>query len=421
MSDTHPYDALVCTSTAAQKAVSLLLEHVESSFNQAYGTELAYGGRLAVIPLGVDTERFQPRDQAAARAAFQLEAGAFVLLWVGRLSAIDKADLMPLILAFSELVRANPGQALLLVCAGTEHRAERFAAHLHEWAGVLGVGPQVRVLTDLQDVHGLYAAADVFVSPVDNLQESFGITPIEAMASGVPQVVSDWNGYRDTVRHGETGFLVPTYGSASDGDLAEDALCSDSPSDHLALAQSVAVDVEALQRAIQTLIDHRDLRLTMAAQSRKRAEQVFAWDVVIGQYEALWEELAARCRHTPVPTKPPPRYTRPIYTRAFGHYPSRMLSDEDAVVLSAAGWRLVRGEVGLPLVYDEAWGGVQAELLQRVLRGVVHAAERGESVTLGRLADVIARKPESTHARDAVFRHALWLLKYGFIRQPSAA
>ena len=44
----------------------------------------------------------------------------------------------------------------------------------------------------------------------DNIQETFGITPIEAMSAGLPVVVSDWDGYRDTVRDGIDGFRIPT-------------------------------------------------------------------------------------------------------------------------------------------------------------------------------------------------------------------
>ena len=44
----------------------------------------------------------------------------------------------------------------------------------------------------------------------DNMQETFGLTPIEAMAAGLPSVVSDWDGYRDTVQHREHGFRIPT-------------------------------------------------------------------------------------------------------------------------------------------------------------------------------------------------------------------
>ena len=56
----------------------------------------------------------------------------------------------------------------------------------------------------------VWHAADVFVSPSDNIQETFGLAVLEAMASGLPVVASDWDGYRDLVADGETGFLVPT-------------------------------------------------------------------------------------------------------------------------------------------------------------------------------------------------------------------
>ena len=53
------------------------------------------------------------------------------------------------------------------------------------------------------------AAADLFCSPSDNLQETFGLSVLEAMASSLPVVASDWDGYRDLVVHGRTGWLVP--------------------------------------------------------------------------------------------------------------------------------------------------------------------------------------------------------------------
>ena len=55
------------------------------------------------------------------------------------------------------------------------------------------------------------------------MQETFGLTPIEAMACGVPQVVADWDGYRETVVEGETGFRVPTYVADLEGEVERTA------------------------------------------------------------------------------------------------------------------------------------------------------------------------------------------------------
>ena len=59
------------------------------------------------------------------------------------------------------------------------------------------------------------AAADVAVSLVDNAQETFGLAVAEAMAAGLPLVVSDWSGYRDLVRDGIDGYLIPSAWAAS--------------------------------------------------------------------------------------------------------------------------------------------------------------------------------------------------------------
>ena len=54
-------------------------------------------------------------------------------------------------------------------------------------------------------------ASDMAISLVDCLQETFWLAPVEAMASGLPVVVSNWDGYRDTVVDGRTGYLIETH------------------------------------------------------------------------------------------------------------------------------------------------------------------------------------------------------------------
>ena len=56
----------------------------------------------------------------------------------------------------------------------------------------------------------VWQAADIFCSFSDNIQETFGISPIEAMASSLPIVVSNWNGYKESVRDGIDGFKIST-------------------------------------------------------------------------------------------------------------------------------------------------------------------------------------------------------------------
>ncbi|WP_437759064.1 glycosyltransferase family 4 protein [Sorangium sp. So ce1389] len=418
----HRYDALVCTSRAARRALEQLIEHVAGRFNDEHGTQLGYRGRYELIPLAVDTDRYRPADdRAEARARFDLEEDAFVLLWIGRLSLIDKADLLPLVQAFAALKARNAGRALRLVCAGTERAGERFGAAVADYARHVGVGDDVRVFTDAARFmpwkEQLYRAADVFVSPVDNIQETFGLTPLEAMASGVPQVVSDWDGYRDTVVHGETGFLVPTLWAPCQGEISAGALLSESPYDHLALAQSVVVDMRALVASMQRLIDEPALRDEMARRSRRRAEELYAWPAVIARYEALWSELADDARRAPEPQRSGTSYATPDYGRCFGHYASRALDEGALLRLSPLGRELVRGVVSLPTHYAAEWKHLEIGLLKRVLQGLARADATGEPLSLGKIMAVLTRGTSAPAARDVVARHALFLMKYGFAEE----
>jgi D-inositol-3-phosphate glycosyltransferase len=418
----HTYDAVICTSPAAGVALKQLIAHVADAFEAEHGSRLAYRGRIEHLPLAVDTDRFRPGNRTAARERFHLDDDAFVLLWVGRLSAIDKADLLPLVHVLAALRAKNPGRKLRLVCAGTEHASEGFGAALSDYARHRGVGADVHVISDvgsLQYRPELYAAADVFVSPVDNVQESFGLTPVEAMACGVPQVVSDWNGYRHTVAQEETGFLVPTYWAACQEDVNRDALLMETSYDQLTLAQSVVVDPRALEAAIQRLLDQPALAVSMGARSRQRAEELYSWPVVVARYEAIWEELAKEARRSPEPQRDPARYASPDYGRAFGHFATRQLGEETRLQLTALGRDLLNGAGTIPATYVQRWRHLDVDVLKRVLVGLVRADEKGEPLRIGRILAVLGAKAEPS-ARSAVLRHVLFLMKYGFAEEVPA-
>lgn len=413
----RPYDSIVCTSGAARGAMEKLLENVADRLREDVGAEVAYQGRLDTIPLGVDTERFQPGEVSEARGRLDLPAEDFVLLWVGRFTPIDKADLMPLLMTFRRLVERNTEVSLRLVLAGNQRPGEAFGDRLEARAEALGLADCVQVLTGIEEVlPDLYRAADIFVSPVDNPQETFGITPLEAMASGVPQVVSDWNGYREVVAHRETGLLVPTLWSDAARDVDTEALLTDSAFDHLSLAQSVVVDPAALERAVQTLIEKPELRAAMGEASRRRAVADFSWPVIVGRYEALWKELAAACAGA-MPGEPRrPGYAQPRYFDVFGHYASSELSREATLQVTAAGWEVLAGAATLEQPLGTRFRVLGTGMLVMLLHKAGERGSAGASV-----AELLAGvAPDDQPARRRSLRHILWLVKYGYLSAESA-
>jgi glycosyltransferase involved in cell wall biosynthesis len=400
------YDSLICTSTAARKAMRKLLDHTASGFAHAHGVDLQYRGRLDHIPLGVDTSRFAPGDPRPGRARFDIDHDAFVLLWVGRLSAIDKADLLPLVQALAEL-RRRVAQPLVLVCCGTERKGDTLGTAIADYAQVLGVGEAVQVLTDVREgLDDLYRAADVFVSPVDNLQESFGLAALEAMSSGLPQVCADWDGYRDTVVDGETGLLVPTFWADVDGDISPNVSTPTWHFDHLLLSQAVAVDLRKLVSAIERLITDSDLRQRLGRASRERAIERYDWRHVVAAHEALFIELIEQARREPEEPADVD-YLRPRYTDTFAHYPTAMVTMDHALKLSAHGLRVARGEVEAPTHHDRVWRYLDRDLLRWLF---------------ARLGETESTTPERLKARhgavsDAqLLRHLMWLLKYDVVK-----
>jgi hypothetical protein len=149
-----------------------------------------------------------------------------------------------------------------------------------------------------------WAAADVFVSLADSIQETFGIAPVEAMAAGLPAVVADWDGYRDTVRQGIDGFRIPTLmpSAGLGADLAlRHALEADDYEAYIGnVAALTAVDIDAAAAAFARLFASASLRARMGEAARRRAREIFDWKNIFGRYEELWDaQTKMRLTHAP--------------------------------------------------------------------------------------------------------------------------
>jgi len=157
--------------------------------------ELAAKGvrRVTLAPNAIDKERYRVQPGLAK------EPG--LVVHVGRLKKYKRLDL--LLEAVAEVRKRLPGTRLLVGGAGDYREA------LEARARALGLGDAVRFLGRVSEEEkvSLYGRAQVFVN--SSLKEGWGLTTIEANACGTPVVATDVPGLRDSVRHGETGFLVP--------------------------------------------------------------------------------------------------------------------------------------------------------------------------------------------------------------------
>jgi glycosyltransferase involved in cell wall biosynthesis len=330
----QPWDGLICTSQAALTAVEKLQDQARAYWIQATGASRFNPISLKLIPLGVNVPDFKKEAgaRAAARADLGLADDEVAFLLAGRLTFHAKANPAAFYQAV-EAARRNTGKRLVGIEAGIYPNPSTAAAY-EQARRVLA--PSVRFIgvdgADPVAYQNSWAAADVFVSLSDNIQETFGITPLEAMAAGLPVVVSDWDGYKDTVRDGIDGFRIPTLMPlAGAGDdlafrYAQDLDTYDYFIGRVSMA--IAIDLSILTEKLILLASRPDLRFDMGRAGRARAAKLFDWPVILGQYAEFARELTAK-RTRAVDQGPSPGWTfRPDPFALFAHYPSQHLSED---------------------------------------------------------------------------------------------
>ena len=200
---------------------------------------------LVTIPNGVETELFAPASHKANRP--------FTIICVARL--IERKGQHHLLRALAQL-RVNCAQPVRLIFVGTgdaEGQLRELAESLQVADAVTFKGFVMR-----EQMPPLYREADVFVLP--SQQEGMSIALLEAMASGLPVIVTDTGGTAELVTQGQNGEIVPWS------------------------------DVPALTRALHTLLNTENARRQMGAESRRRALQ-FGWPVLAARYIELCERV----------------------------------------------------------------------------------------------------------------------------------
>lgn len=409
LSDIFEYDSLVCTSQAGRQAVENIMASVCGYLERKYRASFKPKFQMPIIPLGIDAEEFQPADKIAARRRCGLPYDEVIFLYFGRFSTNYKADLFPLILAFSRILKSSGDKRMTLVLAGSDVRYELVPA-LKRFRDSLGLEDNLVILPNIKQERklDLYQAADVFVSLSDNVQETFGISVIEAMCAGLPVIASDWSGYRETTRHGETGFLVPVYWADGVDLVSRSAILTDPLETHRQLAQTVCVDLQTLTGYITLLAKDASLRQSMGAAARKRALSHYDWPVVVRAYEELWDEMIEMGRRSPAYEESEHGVCTYDYLDVFKHFATGIVRKDTNLTLSAMGRDFLGGVLDIEVLFH-------TELRENLplIEEVLDACNSEEGIVASDLARRIADKTEAP-AGEA-FRGIASLIKYGLL------
>jgi starch synthase len=299
---TQPWDALICTSTSVRLVVERMIDQHADYLERRSGFRLRSPVRLPVIPLGVDCDFHAPNHASAGlraglRDRLGIKENDVAALFLGRLSFHAKAHPVPMLMAAEQAAAGNPGQVLHLLIVG-QFPNKLIEREFKEAATRFCQQSKVHFLDGADNalVGAAWRASDIFISLSDNIQESFGLTPIEAMAAGLPCVVSDYNGYKDTIVEGETGFRISTSAPEPGAgiDIADRYAAGLDSYDRFVGVAALATmtDIGACTEVLSRLIRDPDLRARQSAAAMVRARQFYDWRVVVQSYQTLWAELA---------------------------------------------------------------------------------------------------------------------------------
>ncbi len=203
-----------------------------------------------IIGHGVDTTRFAPADQRPLRESLGLDPEALYIGCFGALRASKGTDLF--VEALLSLLPARPRWQALIV-GHAEPRDRAFVDALKARLDDAGLSERVTFTGHVPDAAPYLRAVDLCVAA--SRTEGFGLTPLEAMASGIPVVASGAGSFPDLIRPGVTGSLFETGNSAAlaaalapllDDDARRRAMGAAGVA-HVRASHSIALEAEALR------------------------------------------------------------------------------------------------------------------------------------------------------------------------------
>ena len=294
------WDAVICPSQAVKSMITRVVESYAAYLSERFGVPVRCPVRFPVIPLGVNADEFTPTDKRIAegrkiRQRLGIEDDAVVALFMGRLDPSKKIS-PEITYRVLERAQAQTDKKLHMIWCGW------FADDQDQHAFMEGV----RALQGKVNVHfvdgqmpavreHIWHASDVFLGLVENIQETFGIAPVEAMAAGLPVIVTDWDGFKETVEDGVQGYRIPTRmlpaGKGERIAWRYESYQIDYGQYLAAVSQTIHIDVARGAEALARLADDTPLRRQMGQAGIERVSMHLEWAKIVPQYQALWRDL----------------------------------------------------------------------------------------------------------------------------------
>lgn len=298
-SDIMPWDAIICTSDCVLDTVNKVIEDRFEKLNSKLSIKNPVYPQLPIIPLGTDKDEFEYTDKykKQSRKSLGIKDNDIVIVYVGRLSFHAKAHHLPMYLALENCSKElKDDQKIHIIQTGWFANDFVKNAFVDEGKRIC---PSVEFHfldgKDQNNKHITLSSGDIFISLSDNIQETFGLTPIEGMAAGLPVLVSDWNGYKSTVRQNIDGFRVNTISLASGygEDLAYDHMMNKIDYDHYIgmSVQRVAIDISDCIAKLSILIKDKDKRKKFGKAGKQRIKDTYDWPIILKKYKNLSNEL----------------------------------------------------------------------------------------------------------------------------------
>lgn len=256
MKDEVSFSARVYTKFAAKfnTRTVAVSENLRREFISTYGIE---SSKVVTIWNGFDASRIEKKPSLQVVNSFRFQyncpPSVPVIVAIGHVREVK--GYIYLLEAVHKIRKFVPDVRLLVAGKGTQKEELSLFRKLNE----MSLESSVSFLGEYNDIATLFEIADLYVS--SSLHEGFSLTTVEAMASGLPVVVTDCGGPAEIVENGKNGIIVPV------------------------------ADSQALANAIMKILSDKNLAEEFAENGKKRAYDNFSMKSFIEKHEQLYREL----------------------------------------------------------------------------------------------------------------------------------